>query len=162
MLAIVRIALQRPYTFIVMAMLILIFGVMAWIRTPTDVFPDIGIPVVSVVWTYNGLPPDDMSGRVIYYYERTLSSQVNDIKHIESQSLTGYGIVKVFFQPSVNINTAIAGYRGLANGAQVLAPGYHAALCVALQCFQCAGSAARDFERHALPNRSSSTTRRIS
>ncbi len=108
MLAIVRIALQRPYTFIVMAMLILIFGVMAWIRTPTDVFPDIGIPVVSVVWTYNGLPPDDMSGRVIYYYERTLSSQVNDIQHIESQSLTGYGIVKVFFQPSVNINTAIA------------------------------------------------------
>ena len=108
MIGIVRIALQRPYTFVVMAMLILIFGVMAWVRTPTDVFPDIGIPVVSVVWTYNGLPPDDMSGRVIYYYERTLSSQVNDIQHIESQSLTGYGIVKVFFQPSVNINTAIA------------------------------------------------------
>ncbi|MEW6438775.1 MAG: efflux RND transporter permease subunit [Pseudomonadota bacterium] len=108
MIGIVRIALQRPYTFVVMAMLILIFGVMAWIKTPTDVFPDIGIPVVSVVWTYNGLPPDDMSGRVIYYYERTLSSQVNDIQHIESQSLTGYGIVKVFFQPSVNINTAIA------------------------------------------------------
>ena len=108
MLGIVRIALQRPYTFIVMAMLILIFGVMSWTKTPTDVFPDIGIPVVSVVWTYNGLPPDDMSGRIIYYYERTLSSQVNDIQHIESQSLNGYGIVKVFFQPSVNINTAIA------------------------------------------------------
>ncbi len=108
MIGIVRIALQRPYTFVVMAMLILIFGIMAWTKTPTDVFPDIGIPVVSVVWTYNGLPPDDMSGRVIYYYERTLSSQVNDIQHIESQSLTGYGIVKVFFQPSVNINTAIA------------------------------------------------------
>jgi CzcA family heavy metal efflux pump len=108
MIGIVRIALQRPYTFVVMAMLILIFGVMAWVKTPTDVFPDIGIPVVSVVWSYNGLPPDDMSGRVIYYYERTLSSQVNDIQHIESQSLSGYGIVKVFFQPSVNINTAIA------------------------------------------------------
>jgi multidrug efflux pump subunit AcrB len=108
MLGIVRIALQRPYTFVVMAMLILIFGVMSWTKTPTDVFPDIGIPVVSVVWTYNGLPPDDMSGRVVYYYERTLSSQVNDIQHIESQSLNGYGIVKVFFQPSVNINTAIA------------------------------------------------------
>ncbi len=82
MLGIVRIALQRPYTFVVMAMLILIFGVMSWTKTPTDVFPDIGIPVVSVVWTYNGLPPDDMSGRVIYYYERTLSSQGNDIQHI--------------------------------------------------------------------------------
>jgi multidrug efflux pump subunit AcrB len=108
MLGIVRIALQRPYTFIVMAMLILIFGVMAWVKTPVDVFPNINIPVVSVVWTYNGLPPEDMSGRIIYYYERTLSSQVNDIQHMESQSLTGYGIVKVFFQPNVNINTALA------------------------------------------------------
>jgi multidrug efflux pump subunit AcrB len=108
MLGIVRIALQRPYTFVVMAMLILIFGVMAWVKTPVDVFPDINIPVVSVVWTYNGLPPDDMSGRIIYYYERTLSSQVSDIQHMESQSLTGYGIVKVFFQPHVNVNTALA------------------------------------------------------
>jgi len=108
MIGIVRIALQRPYTFVVMAMLILIFGVMAWVKTPTDVFPNIDIPVVSVVWTYNGLPPDDMSGRIIYYYERTLSSQVNDVRHMESQSLTGYGIVKIFFQPNVNINTALA------------------------------------------------------
>ena len=108
MLAIVRIALNRPYTFVVMAMLIVIFGVTAAIKTPTDIFPNIGIPVVAVVWTYNGLPPDDMSGRVIYYYERTLSAQVNDIEHIESQSLAGYGVVKVFFQPSVNINSALA------------------------------------------------------
>ena len=108
MLAIVRIALSRPYTFVVMAMLIVIFGVTAWVKTPTDIFPNIGIPVVAVVWTYNGLPPDDMSGRVIYYYERTLSAQVNDIEHIESQSLPGYGVVKVFFQPSVNINAALA------------------------------------------------------
>jgi multidrug efflux pump subunit AcrB len=108
MLAIVRIALSRPYTFVVMAMLIVIFGVTAAIRTPTDIFPNIGIPVVAVVWTYNGLPPDDMSGRVVYYYERTLSAQVNDIEHIESQSLPGYGVVKVFFQPNVNINSALA------------------------------------------------------
>src|SRR6201987_5655502 len=108
MLAIVRIALSRPYTFVVMAMLIVIFGVSAWVKTPTDIFPNINIPVVAVVWTYNGLPPDDMSGRVIYYYERTLSSQVNDIEHIESQSLPGYGVVKVFFQPTVNINAALA------------------------------------------------------
>ncbi len=108
MLAIVRIALSRPYTFVVMALLILIFGVTSWLKTPTDIFPNIGIPVVSAVWTYNGLPPDEMSGRIVYYYERTLSSQVNDIQHIESQSLSGYGVVKIYFQPSVNINTAIA------------------------------------------------------
>ena len=108
MLAIVRIALNRPYTFVVMAMLIVIFGVTAAIKTPTDIFPNIGIPVVAVVWTYNGLPPEDMSGRVVYYYERTLSAQVNDIEHIESQSLAGYGVVKVFFQPNVNINSALA------------------------------------------------------
>jgi len=108
MLAIVRIALSRPYTFVVMAMLIVIFGVTAWVKTPVDIFPNIGIPVVAVVWTYNGLPPDDMSGRVVYYYERALSAQVNDIEHIESQSLPGYGVVKVFFQPTVNINAALA------------------------------------------------------
>src|SRR3984885_5074074 len=108
MLAVVRIALSRPYTFVVMAMLIVIFGVTAAIKTPTDIFPNIGIPVVAVVWTYNGLPPDDMSGRVVYYYERTLSAQVNDIEHIESQSLAGYGVVKVFFQPNVDINSALA------------------------------------------------------
>jgi multidrug efflux pump subunit AcrB len=108
MLAVVRIALQRPYTFVVMALLILIFGVLAWLRTPVDIFPDIGIPVVSVVWTYNGLAPDEMSGRVVYFYERTLSAQVNDIQHIESQSLPGYGVVKIFFQPKVKIDTALA------------------------------------------------------
>src|ERR1700692_3419240 len=108
MLAIVRIALSRPYTFVVMAMLIVIFGVTAAVKTPTDIFPNINIPVVSVVWTYTGLPPDDMSGRVVYYYERTLSAQVGDIQHIESQSLSGYGVVKIFFQKDVNIRTALA------------------------------------------------------
>ncbi|HEY1779780.1 MAG TPA: efflux RND transporter permease subunit [Roseiarcus sp.] len=108
MLAIVRIALNKPYTFVVMAMLIVIFGVTAAVKTPTDIFPNIGIPVVAVVWTYDGLPADDMSKRVIYYYERILSSQVNDIEHIESQSLPRYGIVKIFFQPGVNINGALA------------------------------------------------------
>jgi multidrug efflux pump subunit AcrB len=108
MIAIVRIALSRPYTFIVLAILIALFGTLSWLRTPTDIFPNIGIPVVSAVWTYNGLPPDEMSGRIVYYYERTLSSQVNDIEHIESQSLPGYGVVKIFFQQGVNIDTALA------------------------------------------------------
>jgi multidrug efflux pump subunit AcrB len=108
MLAIVRLGLRRPYTFVVLAILILIFGPLAALRTPTDIFPDIKIPVIAVVWTYRGLPPDDMSGRVIYYYERQLSSSVNDIEHIESQSLPGIGIVKIFFQPGVDIRTATA------------------------------------------------------
>src|SRR5438128_759150 len=91
-----------------MAILIGIFGVLSALRTPTDIFPNIGIPVISVVWSYNGLPPDDMSGRVIFPFERSMTTTVNDIEHIESQSLAGYGIVKIFFQPSVNINAAQA------------------------------------------------------
>src|ERR1700752_4718412 len=98
MLGIIRIALERPYTFIVLAVVILIFGTLSAIRTPTDIFPNIGIPVVSVVWTYTGMTPRDMSGYVVYYYERTLTSQVNNIEHLESQSLPGYGVVKIFFQ----------------------------------------------------------------
>ncbi|HSY27846.1 MAG TPA: efflux RND transporter permease subunit, partial [Burkholderiaceae bacterium] len=108
MLWFVRIALKRPYTFVVLALLILIFGPLAALRAPTDIFPDIKIPVISAVWTYSGLSPEDMSGRVVYYYERQLSSTVNDIDHIESQSLVGYGIVKIFFQPNVDIRTATA------------------------------------------------------
>jgi multidrug efflux pump subunit AcrB len=108
MIALVRIALKRPYTFIVMALLILLFGVLSAVRTPTDILPNIGIPVVAAVWSYNGMAPQDMSGRVVYYYERTLSAQVNDIAHIESQSMFGYGVVKIFFQPKVNINSALA------------------------------------------------------
>jgi len=96
MIAIVRLALRRPYTFIVMAILIVIFGGLAAMRTATDIFPDIRIPVIAVVWTYRGMSPDDMAGRVIYYYERQLSTAVNDIEHIESKSLPGAGIVKIF------------------------------------------------------------------
>jgi multidrug efflux pump subunit AcrB len=105
---IVLTALRRPYTFVVLAVVIAIFGVRAAVLTPTDIFPNINIPVVSVVWTYNGLLPNDMSGRVIYYYERTLTAQVGDIEHIESQSLSGYGVVKIFFQKNVDIAAALA------------------------------------------------------
>ena len=108
MIGIVRLALSRPYTFIVMALLILIFGTISALRTPTDIFPDIKIPVIAAVWNYTGLPPDEMSGRIISVYERSLTTTVNDIEHIESQSLAGYGVVKIFFQPTVNINTANA------------------------------------------------------
>ncbi len=105
---VVLIALRRPYTFVVLSFLIAIFGVLAALRTPTDIFPNINIPVVSVVWTYNGLLPNDMSGRVIYFYERYLTAQVGDIEHIESQSLNSYGVVKIFFQKGANIRTALA------------------------------------------------------
>ena len=91
-----------------MAILILIFGALAAIRTPTDIFPNIGIPVISVVWNYAGLPPEDMSGRIVSIYERVLSTTVNDIEHVESQSLPGFGIVKVYFQTNVDINAAQA------------------------------------------------------
>jgi multidrug efflux pump subunit AcrB len=106
--AIVRLALARPYTFVVMAILIMIYGVLSAIRTPTDIFPNIGIPVISVVWGYTGLPPDDMSGRIVSVYERVLSTTVNDIEHIESQSLPGTGVVKIYFQPTVDISAAQA------------------------------------------------------
>ncbi|MGV2289821.1 efflux RND transporter permease subunit [Trinickia sp. YCB016] len=108
MLKIVRLALTRPYTFIVLALLILLAGPLAALRTPTDIFPDIRIPVISVVWSYAGLQPDDMAGRIVTYYERTLGTTVNDVAHIESQSFRGYGIVKIFFQPTVDIRTATA------------------------------------------------------
>jgi multidrug efflux pump subunit AcrB len=105
---IVQIALKRPYTFVVLAVLIALFGLRAALTTPTDIFPNINIPVISVVWTYTGLLPGDMSGRVVYYYERTLTAQVGDIEHIESQSLDGYGVVKIFFQKNVDIAAAMA------------------------------------------------------
>jgi multidrug efflux pump subunit AcrB len=108
MTAIVRIALERPYTFVVAAILALLFGVMSVIRTPKDIFPDIGIPVISVIWSYSGLPPEEMSGRIVYVYERALTTTVNDIEHIESQSVPGYGILRIFFQPQVNIASATA------------------------------------------------------
>ena len=105
---IVKLALQRPYTFIVLAVLIALFGVRAALTTPTDILPNINLPVVSVIWTYNGMLPRDMSGRIVYFYERTVTTQVNDIEHLESQSVNGYGIIKIFFQPTVDIATAVA------------------------------------------------------
>lgn len=108
MLQIVKMALKRPHTIAVMVLLILLSGVISLVKTPTDIFPDIKIPVIAVVWTYTGLSPDEMAGRVVYYYERQLTSNVNDIDHIESQSLNGVGVVKIFFRSSVDIRTATA------------------------------------------------------
>src|SRR5271154_5838235 len=105
---IVRLALRRPYTFVVASILILILGALAIIRTPTDIFPNIDIPVISVLWTYNGLSPQEMSDRIIYNYERTVTTIVDNVEHLESNSWNGRSIVKIFFHPGVNIATAVA------------------------------------------------------
>ena len=105
---IVRLALRRPYTFVVAAILLLILGPVAILRTPTDIFPNIDIPVVSVIWNYTGLSPEEMSNRIVFNYERSLTTTVNDIDHIESQSLSGISVVKVFFHQGVQVANAIA------------------------------------------------------
>jgi len=105
---IVRIALRRPYTFVVMSILILIMGGLAILRTPTDIFPNIDIPVVSIIWSYNGLVPQDMSDRIVAVTERNLTTVVDNIEHIESQSLYGIAVVKVFLQPNASLQQGIA------------------------------------------------------
>jgi len=107
-IGIVRVALSRPLTFIVMAILVAVVGMLAAVRTPVDIFPDIKVPVIAAAWTYQGLSPDDMAGRIITPYERVLSTTVNDIDHIESQSMPGIGVVKIYFQPGADIRTATA------------------------------------------------------
>src|ERR1700752_3706812 len=105
---IVRLALRRPYPFVVMAILILAMGGIAIFRTPTDIFPNINIPVVSVIWNYNGLVPKDMSDRIVSVTERNMTTIVDNIEHVESQSLYGIAVVKVFLQPNASLDKAVA------------------------------------------------------
>src|SRR5579859_6664062 len=105
---IVRLALRRPYTFVVMALVIILLTPVALRQTPTDIFPEINIPVISLVWTYTGLQPQEMEQRITSNVERGLTTLVNDVEHIESQSLNGIAVIKVFFQPNANIQTALA------------------------------------------------------
>ncbi|MBN8972529.1 MAG: efflux RND transporter permease subunit [Rhizobiales bacterium] len=114
MVSLVRIALSRPYTFVVLALLLLIVGPLAALRTPTDIFPEIGIPVIGVVWSYTGLPPDQMAGRITTPFQRALTTTVNDIEHITANSYNGVGIIKIFFQPNVDIRTANAQVTAIA------------------------------------------------
>jgi multidrug efflux pump subunit AcrB len=108
MMWIVRLALKEPYTIIVLAILIFLFGTLAIVHTPTDIFPDINIPVVSIIWNYNSMEPQDLADRIVTITERNLTTTVDNIEHIESQSLYGIAVVKVFFQPTVSIDKAIA------------------------------------------------------
>src|SRR5580704_16332392 len=105
---IVRVALTRPYTFIVLAILILIASPVVIRRMPTDIFPNIDIPVVASDWMYTGLSPTEFEGRIVSNYERSLSTTVSDIEHIESQTINGMSVIKIFFQPTVDINAAMS------------------------------------------------------
>ena len=121
---IVRIALQRPYTFVVMSLLIVIMGIVTIARIPTDILPEIDIPVVSVIWNYGGLPPEEMEKRIVNNYERFLTTVVNDIEHVESQSLTGISVVKVFLQPGASVDAAVAQITGVSQTAiRAMPPG---------------------------------------
>ena len=108
MMWIVRLALRRPYTFVVFALLILILGVYSIETMPADIFPNIDIPVVTVVWQFGGLSANQIDNRIVTNAERGMTTTVNDIDHIESQSLVGVGIIKIFFHPNVNIGQAVA------------------------------------------------------
>src|SRR5579871_1387901 len=103
---IVRVALSRPYTFIVLALLILILAPVVILRTPTDIFPNIDIPVIAAAFNYTGLSAEEMEERITSVYERSLTTTVNDIEHIESQSVNGRAIIRIFFQPGANVHAA--------------------------------------------------------
>jgi len=121
---IVALALRRPYTFVVMALVIIILTPITILRTPTDIFPEIDIPVVSVVWFYSGMSPQDMADRIVANSERGITTTVNDIEHMESQSVYGLGIIKVFFRPGTNVQGAIAQITAISQtGVRFLPPG---------------------------------------
>jgi CzcA family heavy metal efflux pump len=121
---IVELALRRPYTFIVAALLILVIGIFAIVNTPVDIFPEINIPVVSVVWNYNGLTPQELSDRIVTIFERNLTTTVNDIEHIESQTVYGVSVTKIFFRPGANIQTALAQITAISQtGLRLFPPG---------------------------------------
>ena len=114
---IVRLALRRPYTFVVLSLLLFIIGPVVMLRTPVDIFPNIDIPVVSVVWNYAGMSPQELSDRIVLSFERSLTTTVNDIEHTESQTLNGVSVTKIYFRPSVNISQAVAQVTAIAQTA---------------------------------------------
>ena len=134
---IVRLALRRPYTFVVMAILILVIGILAIFRTPTDIFPNINIPVISIIWNYNGLVPQEMNDRIISVTERALTTTVDNVEHIESFSLYGVAVAKVFLQPTANVERGIAQITAISQ-TQLRQPAgrHHAAIDSGLQRIQ--------------------------
>ena len=121
---IVKLALRRPYTFVVLSLLIFLLGIGSAIEAPKDIFPYINIPVVTIVWTYTGLPPNEMEGRIVTVCERALTTTVNDIEHTESESYQGVSVIKVFFQPNVKVELAISQVTSIVQTVlRVLPPG---------------------------------------
>src|SRR5436305_3502757 len=119
---IVRLALRRPYTFVVAALLLLLLTPLVLLRTPTDIFPAIDIPVVSIIWQYAGLNAREIEQRIIYNHERSLSATVNDIEHIESTSYNGIGVIKVFLQPASSVDAGVAQTTAIAQTTPRLPP----------------------------------------
>jgi multidrug efflux pump subunit AcrB len=111
---IVRLALRRPYTFVVMALALLLLAPLVVLRTPTDIFPSINIPVISVIWQYSGLSAQEIEQRIIYAHERSLSATVNDIDHVESNSYNGVGIIKVFLREGASVDGGVAQLTAIA------------------------------------------------
>jgi len=108
---IVRVALNRPYTFLVLALLILVLAPIVILRTPTDIFPDINIPVIAVAWQYTGLNPEEMEGRITTVFERVLTTLVDNIEHIESVTINGQSFIKIYLQPNASLDSAKARSR---------------------------------------------------
>ena len=121
-MGIVRFALRFPHTFYVMALAMLFLGISAIVSAPKDIFPVINIPVVTVIWQYTGLTPQEMEARVTTYSEYSISANVNDIRNMESQTLSGIAVEKIFFQPSVNVDLAIAQIVSATNSIRALMP----------------------------------------
>ena len=127
---IVRLALRRPYTFVVLSMLIALLGIGSAIETPKDIFPNINIPVITIVWTYSGLTPKEMEGRVVTVCERALTTTVNDMEHTESESYQGVAVIKVYFQPQVQVAQALAQVTSIVQTIlRVLPQGIVSAVC---------------------------------
>ena len=147
---IVRLALRRPYTFVVMAMLIAILGVVTIVRMPTDIFPEIQIPVISVIWNYTGMSPDEMEQRIVGNFERVVVSTVSGIEHIESQSLNGVAVVKIFLQPGADVDGAISQTTSSAEAAlKSMPPGIFPPLVLRYTRVECADSASLARQRQA-------------
>src|SRR5439155_1725693 len=128
---IVRLALRRPYTFVVAALLLLLLTPLVLLRTPTDIFPAIDIPVVSIIWQYAGLNAREIEQRIIYNHERSLSATVNDIEHIESTSYNGIGVIKVFLQPGASVDAGVAQITAVAQTIlRLLPPGQQPPLII--------------------------------
>ena len=148
---IVKLALRRPYTFTVVALLIFVLGLLAYDTMSTDIFPDINIPVVSVIWTYTGISPDDMEKRVITIAERAMTTTVDGLEHMESQSMNGVGVIKVFFQPNVKIEEAVAEITAIQQTIlRVLPPNITPPLIVRYSASSVPGAATRGVEQDAV------------